>query len=107
MSLDFSSATFDTDVINLVANSGSVTTTLIDEAAALSHLQDTLASAGLLPTPQVGSWNSADIDTNFVVTFLDDTRYMVARDKLEIGDPLCFDGMESGELPPFFGHLAC
>ncbi len=96
MSLDFSSPTFDMDVINLVANSGSVTTTLIDEAAALSHLQDSLASAGLLPTPQVGSWYFADIDVNIVITFLDDTRYIVARDKLEIGDPLCFDGMESG-----------
>jgi len=96
MSLDFASPTFDADVGNLVANSGSVTNVLIDKPTALSHLQDSLANAGLLPMPQVGSWHSADIDTNFVITFLDDTRYMVARDKLEIGDPLCFDGMESG-----------
>jgi len=96
MSLDFASATFDADVINLVANSGSVTTVLIDVSTALSHLQDSLDGAGLLPTPQVGGWHFSDIDTNIVITFIDDTRYMVARDKLEIGDPLCFDGMESG-----------
>jgi hypothetical protein len=96
MSLDFSSPTFDAEVTNLVANSGSVTNVLIDEAAALSHLKNSLEAAGLLPDTQIGSWLYSDADTNLVLTFLDDTRYMVARDKLEIGDPLCFDGMESG-----------
>lgn len=44
MNLDFASPTFDTDVINLVANSGSDTTVLIDGADALLHLQETLQS---------------------------------------------------------------
>ena len=96
MSLDFSSSTFDTDVINLVANSGSVTTTLVDEAVALSHLRDSLESAGLLPETPIGSWHFSDIDTNVVITFLDDTNYVVAQDIDENGEPLCSDGMESG-----------
>lgn len=41
--ISFSSPTFDTDVVNLVANSGSVTTALVDVAAAVQHLGDTLA----------------------------------------------------------------
>lgn len=52
LSVDFSSPTFDTNVANLVANSGSVTTTLIGKEAATSHLQDTLLALGLMtPAP--------------------------------------------------------
>ena len=40
--LDFSSETFDADVANFVANSGSQTVTLIDAVAAVQHLEATL-----------------------------------------------------------------
>lgn len=46
-SLDFASATFNADTANMVANSGSVTTALIDANTAVAHLQQTLASNGL------------------------------------------------------------
>lgn len=42
--VDFASATFDAQVANLVANSGSVTVELIDGPSALEHLQATLNS---------------------------------------------------------------
>jgi len=48
------------------------------------------------PNPLIGSWLYSDSDTNLVLTFLDNTNYVVTRDKLETGDPLCTDGMESG-----------
>jgi hypothetical protein len=96
MSLDFSSPTFDAEVMNLVANGGQETpTTLIDESTALSHLQDSLDSAGLLPTPQVGSWYEASGNRS-VITFLDGANYFVTQDVDNIGEPLCSDGMESG-----------
>ncbi len=88
LTLDFSSSTFDTDVTNLVANSGSVTTSLIDEATAVSHLQDTLD--GLI----IGSWYIPS-DNKTLITFIDETNYYVTQ---EIGaeEPLCSHGMESG-----------
>ena len=93
LSVDFASASFDTDVANLVAGSGSVTTLLIDEATATSHLQDTLAEFGLLTL--VGSWyiNSAN---KTLITFIDESNYFVTQDIDDIGEPLCSDGMESG-----------
>ena len=39
MTLDFASATFDADVANLIANSGSVNTMLVDANTAIAHLQ--------------------------------------------------------------------
>jgi hypothetical protein len=97
ISPDFSSPTFDVDpdVTNLVANSGSLTTTLFDEATALLNLQNSLDSAGLLPTPQVGSWYEASGNRS-AITFLDGANYFVTQDVDNIGEPLCSDGMESG-----------
>jgi len=47
LNLDFSSAEFDTDVTNLVANSGSVNTMLVSAADANAHLMETLEANGL------------------------------------------------------------
>lgn len=49
--VDFSSPTFDDQVINLVANSGSTTTELIDGETALDHFQETLVEEGLVEIP--------------------------------------------------------
>ncbi len=49
-SVDFSSLAFDQEVANLVANSGSITTSLIDADSAKSHLQQTLENNGLGPS---------------------------------------------------------
>ena len=45
--------------------------------------------------PLIGSWYN-DGENQTVITFIDETNYMVAQDIDEIGEPLCFDGMESG-----------
>lgn len=45
--VDFAGSAFDENVINLVANSGSVTTTLVDDIVAIAHLNSTLQSSGL------------------------------------------------------------
>lgn len=50
-SIDFASDTFETDVVNLVANSGSVTTALVDATAAELHLRTTFND---FPTAVVG-----------------------------------------------------
>lgn len=41
--VDFASANFDEQVADLVANSGSITTTLIDAETAVAHLEETLS----------------------------------------------------------------
>jgi Electron transfer DM13 len=46
MTLDFASATFDADVANLIANSGSVNTMLVDANTAIAHLEAAVASGG-------------------------------------------------------------
>jgi hypothetical protein len=93
LSLDFASLTFDNDVTNLVANSGSPNTVLIDETTAVSHLQDTLAEAGLITL--VGSWY-IDSANRTLITFTDESHYFVTQDVDNINEPLCSDGMESG-----------
>jgi hypothetical protein len=93
LSLDFASLTFDNDVTNLVANSGSPNTVLIDETTAVSHLQDTLAEAGLITL--VGSWY-IDSANRTLITFTDESNYFVTQDVDNINEPLCSDGMESG-----------
>jgi len=45
MTLDFASATFDADVTNLIANSGSVNTMLVDADTAIAHLEAAVAPA--------------------------------------------------------------
>ena len=93
ITVDFSSPTFDDEVMNLVANSGSVTTVLIDEATAISHLQETLADSGLLTL--IGSWY-IEGENKTIITFIDENNYFVTQDVDDIGEPLCSDGMESG-----------
>ena len=44
LTIDFQSPTFDTDVANLVANSGSITTTLIDQATAIDNFKIALST---------------------------------------------------------------
>jgi hypothetical protein len=46
MTLDFASATFDADVANLIANSGTVNTMLVDANTAIAHLVATVARGG-------------------------------------------------------------
>ena len=52
LSVDFAAADFDSQVVNLVANSGSVTTSLIDGESALDHFQETLFAEGVVERPQ-------------------------------------------------------
>jgi len=49
--VDFASPGFDTDVANLVANSGSVNVALVNEIAALEHLQSTLNTNSVTTGP--------------------------------------------------------
>ena len=53
LDVDFGSAGFDADVANLVANSGSVSSRLLDAEPATSHLQETLFAEGALERPPV------------------------------------------------------
>ena len=56
--MDFSSANFDDQVINLVANSGSVSSSLIDGETALDHFQETLFDEGIVERPTAGNTGS-------------------------------------------------
>lgn len=51
LAVNFSSPDFDNQVLNLVANSGSVTTSLIDGESALDHFQETLFQEGIQERP--------------------------------------------------------
>jgi len=51
LNVDFSSPSFDEQVVNLVANGGSVNTALIDGETALDHFQETLFIEGLAERP--------------------------------------------------------
>ncbi len=81
LTVDFASSEFDSQVINLVANSGSVNTSLIDAGSATAHFQQTLEENGLSASgcssdhPLVGA--SATFTTRFhdvsgMATVLDD-----------------------------------
>lgn len=59
MSVDFNSSSFDSDVAELVANSGSVNTELIDDATAMAHLEATIASIETAPDIFTHQWLSA------------------------------------------------
>ena len=52
LTVDFGSTSFDSQVNNLVANSGSVITSLIDGESALDHFQETLFQEGIEERPQ-------------------------------------------------------
>ncbi len=60
---DFSSAEFDQSVANLVANSGSVNTSLIDGETALDHFQETLFNEGIEERPTVDN-TTPPVDEN-------------------------------------------
>jgi len=67
MTLDFGSDSFDTDVVNLVANSGSTRTSLVSTEAAIAHLRTSLNLMTGIDScgddhPLVGS--SAEFSTN-------------------------------------------
>lgn len=65
LSVDFNSASFDSQVINLVANSGSSTTALIDGETALDHFQETLFLEGIEERPQATNTSTpAPADTS-------------------------------------------
>jgi len=64
LSVDFNSASFDSQVINLVANSGSSTTALIDGETALDHFQETLFQEGISERPTVADTTPADTASN-------------------------------------------
>ena len=66
LNVDFSSAGFADQVVNLVANSGSTNTALVDRVEALEHLQATLFDEGLdnTPTMVTDSEQPAPVPTN-------------------------------------------
>ncbi len=51
LTVDFASDSFDTQVVNLVANGGAVQTTLVEGIDALEHLQETLFQEGIEDRP--------------------------------------------------------
>jgi len=63
LAVDFSSPTFDDQVINLVANSGSTNTILIDGETALDHFQETLFEEGLVERPPEPSNTETEPDS--------------------------------------------
>jgi len=62
LNVDFASANFDQSVINLVANSGSVSTSLIDGETALDHFQETLFGDGIQQRPTVDNTQPPAVD---------------------------------------------
>jgi len=63
--VDFNSPSFESQVINLVANSGSGTTSLIDSETALDHFQETLFQEGIVERPAAaGTTATAATDTS-------------------------------------------
>ena len=55
LTVDFTSTAFDSQVINLVANSGSSTIALIDGETALDHFQETLFDEGIQQRPSASA----------------------------------------------------
>jgi len=51
LNVDFAADSFDTDVVNLVANAGAANTSLVEGMAALEHLQETLFDEGVEERP--------------------------------------------------------
>ncbi len=60
LTLDFASPNFDTQAANLVANSGSSQTSLIDGEPALDHFQETLFNEGVQQRPVAPSQIATD-----------------------------------------------
>lgn len=82
-----------TSITNLVANSGSSTTSLISQSDAINHLSETLETAD--PASLIGSWVAGnDEDGQVVLTFIDSSRYVIMNDEDEDDDGQ--DGVEYG-----------
>jgi hypothetical protein len=64
MMLDFASATFDADVANLIANSGSVNTMLVDAITAIAHLEAAVAPGSGCTTNHATVGWVASLSTN-------------------------------------------
>ncbi|MET0356138.1 MAG: hypothetical protein ABW044_05130 [Cellvibrio sp.] len=85
-------------VTTLIANSGSVTTTIISENAAVSHLDNSLDQ---VKQSLIGSWYFRDANgslgeqTHIVLTFLDEDHYVIANDEPDVDDN-GKDGFERG-----------
>ncbi len=63
LSVDFASTAFDSQVINLVGNSGSSNTSLIGGEPALDHFQETLFQEGIEERPTAAD-NTVSVDTS-------------------------------------------
>lgn len=61
-------------VINLTANSGSSTKTLVSQAEALAHMQTSLAK--LNTASLIGTWSFQSSDFRYILFFLDSSRYV-------------------------------
>lgn len=82
LSVDFASPSFDSQVVNLVANSGSSNTSLIDTESALEHFMSTLIAEEVslqpqAPEPTVGG--SSDTETPTEAAGNDSTHPLVGR----------------------------
>jgi len=64
LNVDFSSAQFEDQVVNLVANSGSVNTSLVNSIEALDHLQETLFVEGINERPTIAATPEPQAPTN-------------------------------------------
>ena len=95
MSIDFDSATFDSDVSSLVANSGSVNTTLVDGVDAVAHLANNVFSV-------VGGWDMAPagFDTH-ILAFYPNGYYFQWND----ADGATLEGFEIGTYTCEAGQL--
>ncbi len=86
LSVDFASPSFDNQVVNLVANSGSSNTSLIDTESALEHFMSTLIAEGVAletdspePTVAGGSETETPTETPTEATGNDSTHPLVGR----------------------------
>lgn len=64
LEVNFSSSEFENQVVNLVANSGSVSTELVDGMEALNHLQETLFQEGIDERPPAPSDMEIELPPN-------------------------------------------
>ena len=91
-----------TSISNLVANSGSSTTSLISQSAAITHLSERLETPD--PTSLIGSWVAGDgEDGQVVLTFIDSSHYVIMNDE-DDADEDGQDGVEYGVIPTFGKH---
>lgn len=87
-------------VANLVANSGSVTTTIISQEDALDHLADSIEDqrGDLIGTWVYQDTTDPDPDRQFHIAliFLDEDHYVIVNDEDGVNDDAGMDGFEFG-----------